>query len=135
MTIYEIIAILLAASRFVLAAAGIVLCVLLFRRARNFGWLLVGVVFLEPFYRLAIRMARGLPLLNHWSHGKGRGDGVAIIVLNYDFPLYEICAVLGLWLLLRRVQREKPATVPESPTRPERSGGPLDAARGRDDGK
>jgi hypothetical protein len=108
MDIYQFIAAALYISRFPLAAVAIALCIHLFRRTRNTGWLFLGVPFVEPFYYLAIRFARGRPLLQYQTMGPVRG-GVAQLTVRYDIPTLYVCAVVGLLLLARRAARESRA--------------------------
>ena len=107
MTFYEIIAIGLAILRIVLAGAGIVLCVMLFHHAHRIGWVLLAALFVEPFWSLAARAAHGRHLLVYRTWGPDTGGGTAHMVLHYNISAEYICAVVGLYLLWKRLPREK----------------------------
>jgi hypothetical protein len=89
---------------YVLAVVAVILCVLLFWRQHQLGWLLVGAVFLEPLILLAIRAYRGRPLLSYKTQALG-SDGVLHINYQWDFPVLYILAVIGLFLLVREASR------------------------------
>jgi hypothetical protein len=97
----EILAACLYASSFIFAAAAIALCVFLFQHTRLFGWLLLAVLFIEPFYFAVIRLYHGGPLLHYRTVKSG------ITSIHYDIPVAYVCAVLGLFLLAKRVARGK----------------------------
>jgi hypothetical protein len=103
--IYTFISASLYISRLALAAAAIVLCVLLFGRTRCFGWLLLGVAFIEPLYMVVWRFAVGLPMLWFMSPGI-RPGGVPVAAINFNFPTLSIFAVAGLFLLYRKAKNE-----------------------------
>jgi hypothetical protein len=104
--IYRIIAATLYISRYPLAAAAIILCILLFRRGCNIGWLCLGVLFLEPFYYFAMRLIHGGRLLPYETIGGLTPDGANKLMLTWDFPTLYIFAVLGLFLLYRGARHE-----------------------------
>ena len=100
----ETIAIISHLLHYALAVVAAILCVRLFRRQRQFGWLLVGVVFLEPLLLLAMRAFRGRPLLSYETQTVG-SDGVLHITYRLDFPVLYILAVIGLFMLFREARR------------------------------
>jgi hypothetical protein len=106
--IYTTTAAALCVSHLVFSAAAITLCILLFRCTKSIGWLFLAVGFIEPLYRVALRLARGLPPLWYSSSRVGR-DGVPTMVLNFDIPTLFIFAVVGLYLLYRRFRHEPSA--------------------------
>jgi hypothetical protein len=115
MDTYEIVAAALYILRFPLAAVAIALCVFLFRRTRSVGWLFLSVLFVEPFWTLAIRFAHGRPLLQYRTMGPSTGGSLlavsqpsaANMTIHFDVPTFYICAVIGLFLLARGVKRER----------------------------
>ena len=92
-------------SRYVLAAAAVYFCIHLFRHYHRKGWLLLGVLFLEPFCLLVIRFAKHRPLLAYRAIGQGEG-GVSELTYRMDFPLFYIVAVVGLFLLFRETRHD-----------------------------
>jgi hypothetical protein len=102
----EIIAIISHLLRYVLAVTGIILCVILFRRRRQCGWLLIGAIFLEALVPLVGRVLHGSPLLFYKTQTVG-SDGVAQINYRFDFPICYILAVIGLYLIFREIQDGK----------------------------
>jgi uncharacterized membrane protein len=100
----EIIAIISHLLRYVLAVVAVILCVMLFRRQRQFGWLFVGAVFLEPLLLLVMRAFRGRPLLSYKTQALG-SDGVLHVNYQWDFPVLYILTVIGLFLLVREARR------------------------------
>jgi hypothetical protein len=103
--IYRIIAATLYISRYPLAAAAIIFCILLFRRSRNAGWLCLGVLFTEPFFLFIVRLIHGRRLLPFETMGGVTPDGAQQITLAWDFPIVYLFAVLGLFLLHRGVRQ------------------------------
>ena len=101
----EAVALISHLLRYVLAIVAILFCVALFRRQRACGWLLVGVVFLEPFVFLFMRAMRGRPWLAYKSVSASP-DGVMEVSYRLDFPFFYIAAVVGLFMLMRGA-REK----------------------------
>jgi hypothetical protein len=90
----------------VLAGAALVFCILIFRLNRNCGWLLLGVSFTYPFYRVVWRMAHG------WSpfwylHPAGGANGIPGQKIILEFPFWSVLAVLGLFLIYRKAKRER----------------------------
>ena len=104
-SVYEIVAAILYSSWFALAIIAISLCVFLYRHARNPGWLLLTVLFLEPFRDLMVRLAHHRPLLTHRVTGP-EPDGLPTITYTYDIPTLYILAVAGLLLLAREANRK-----------------------------
>ena len=104
----EALAILLALSRYVLAIASVILCVLLFRHYRHWGWLVLGVSLLDPFVHLLIRLVQDRPLLVYRSTGQ-TVDGMATLSYRWEFPYYWILTVLGLFLLWRATRNGRRA--------------------------
>jgi hypothetical protein len=90
---------------YVLAVVAVYLCVTLYRRHRQCGWLLVSAVFLEPFVLMLMRAVRGRPLLRYSTSGPAV-DGADQLTYNVDFPVLYILAVVGLFMLVREVRRE-----------------------------
>jgi hypothetical protein len=69
------------------------------------GWLFVSAIFLEPFYLLVVRAIRGRPLLAYKTVSAG-SDSFMHVTYRWDFPLFYILAVVGLFLLFRQSQRK-----------------------------
>ena len=89
--------------RYPLAAAAIAFCILLFRRGRNVGWLLLGVMFIDPFYQLVLRVIRGPRLLPYMTiRGPTTFGGPANVTMNFDFPMFLVFGVAGLYLLYHK---------------------------------
>jgi hypothetical protein len=105
MNLYEITAAMLALSHLVLAAIAMGLCVFLFRRSRNYGWLLLGVLFIQPWYFVAMRLAHGRPALAYRVVGGVTEGGAMQVTYRYDLPTLYVCAVVGLFLLACRARR------------------------------
>lgn len=89
--------------QYVLAVAALYFCIMLFRRRRFWGWLLLSAIFLEPFYLLFARAIRGRPMLAFKSVSEG-SDGITEVTYSLNFPFFYILAVLGLFLLFRQAQ-------------------------------
>jgi len=93
--------------RFPLDAAAIALCVLLFRRRRSLGWLLLGMMFVQPFYQFVLRLIKGYPLLPDMTiSGPTTVGAPANVNIRFDFPLFLVCAVAGLYLLYRKGKQD-----------------------------
>jgi hypothetical protein len=92
-----------------LAIAAILLCVLIYHYSRSIGWLFLGVLFVEPLYRVAFRAVRGLPLLWYRTTSSVGPDGISTQTIRFDIPVLYIFAVVGLFLLYRRARRERPS--------------------------
>ena len=107
--IYRIFAATLYALRFPLAAIAIVLCVLLFRRSRSVGWLWLGVLFVEPFYHVSLRLIRGYRLLLYQSSDRVTADGALAVTIHWEFPIFYLFGFLGLYLLYRHTDDERQA--------------------------
>jgi hypothetical protein len=82
------------------------LCVLLFRKHRRAGWLLLGAAFMTPLFLLFLRIAHGLPVLTYRSYGLS-ADGMAHLTYRFDIPGYCLVVVLALSLLLRDARRRR----------------------------
>src|SRR5262245_16279638 len=96
--IYHVTAGALYISRFVLAAAAIALCILLFRRSSHVGWLFLGVLFVEPFYLLAARVIHGHRFFPYETRGGLTPDGAQEMTIRFEIPTLYIFAVIGLFL-------------------------------------
>lgn len=107
--IYQATAAALYISRFILGAAAITLCILLFRHSRNTGWLFLGVLFIESFYLLAMRIIHGHRLLPYETTGGLTPEGAQEVTIRFEIPTLYIFAVVGLFLLYRRVRHETKA--------------------------
>jgi hypothetical protein len=92
-------------SVFVLAILAIVCCIGLYRHHRQIAWLILGAMFLEPFWFLLMRAIKGRPLLAYMSVGAG-ADGSQIIHYRIGFPFFYILAVIGLYLLVQNARRK-----------------------------
>jgi hypothetical protein len=101
----EYVAIALHLSRYLLAVAGIALCVMLFQGQRHIGWLVLGFTFTGTFWFGLWRVVQGRPFLGHRTSGI-TDDGLASMVYRIEFPLDSFLMVLGLYLLLRAFQRK-----------------------------
>jgi hypothetical protein len=99
----ETIAIVSRLSTYLFALLAVILCIVLFRRQRQFGWLLVSVVFIQPFYALLMRAVHGQPLLTYKLVGVAP-DGHQTV--NVDFPFFYIVAIIGLYLLVQKTRHE-----------------------------
>lgn len=102
----ETLAIISQLFTFAIAAAAVILCVYLFRHNRQPGWLLLAAVFLEPFALLAMRAARGGPLLHYATTAPEPvgPEGALQITLKFEFPAFYIIALIGLILLVRETR-------------------------------
>ena len=101
----EIIAIISQLSYYIFGALAVVLCVVLFRRQRQFGWLLVSVAFIQPFYALLMRAIHGRPLLTYMTVGRSP-EGFQQISYRIEFPVFYIVAIIGLYLLVQKTRHE-----------------------------
>lgn len=99
------VAILLAVFHNILAVVAFALCLKLFRRHRQMGWVLVGAVFLEPLYVLLVHAINGEPLLYYQSETVH--NGVLIVRYKFDFPVLYILSVIGLFMLAQRKDKSK----------------------------
>ena len=95
-----IIAIISHLVHYALAILAMILCVTLFLRQHQVGWLLVGAVFVEPLLLLVMRAFRGHPLFSYKTQALG-SDGILHVNYQMDFPVLYILAVVGLFLLVR----------------------------------
>jgi hypothetical protein len=100
MSLEEIVAAILYFSNYVLGVVAMYFCVVLFRRYRNIGWLVLGSSFLYPFVYLAMRIAAHRRLLTYRIVGTTSG-GLASVTYNYEVPGFLILAVAALCLLAR----------------------------------
>lgn len=101
----QFVAIALHLSRYVLALAGFVLCVLLFRTQRHVGWLVLAITFTDTFWMGLLRVVQGRPFLAYQTHGVSP-DGLATLTTRMELPVTTFLSVLGLYLLLRAFRRE-----------------------------
>ena len=101
----EIIAIISQLSQYIFAALAVIFCVVLYRRQRQFGWLLVSVAFIQPFYALILRAIHGRPLLTYMTVGSTSG-GLQTVSYRIDFPFFYIVAIIGLYLLVQKARHE-----------------------------
>ena len=106
--IYTFTAAALCVAHLALALVAIILCVLLFRVTRSFGWLFLAVIFIEPLYLAIWRAGRGLSPLWYRSDTFGPG-GSPVEAIKFDFPTLFIFAVVGLLILYRRAKQEAPS--------------------------
>ena len=104
----EIIAIIFYLSYLVSAALAIYLCVILFRHYHQFGWLLVSVTFLQPFWLLLLRAINGHVALSYMTVGVA-ADGSQKINYRIDFPIFYVVAIIGLYLLVKKTRNETTA--------------------------
>jgi hypothetical protein len=105
--IYRVSAATVYILRYPLAAAAITLCILLFRRSGNIGWLLLSVVYIDPFYLFVMRLIKGYRLLPYMTiRGPATIGGPANVTINFDFPVFLLFAVAGLYLLYRKGKQE-----------------------------
>jgi hypothetical protein len=102
----EILAAILHFSNFAFSASAAILAVMLFRHYRHFGWLLLAVSFLTPFWFLLLRIVQGRPLLTYRSSGPVV-DGVAQLNYHLEFPVFYMMVVAALLLLIRDARRSK----------------------------
>ncbi len=100
----EALAIISHLLHYVLAILAVYFCIMLFRRGRALGWLLISAVFLEPFLLLVVRVIRGRQLLAYKTVSTG-SDGIMQISYRMDFPFLYIVSVVGLFLLVRETQK------------------------------
>lgn len=107
--IYKFIGAALCVSHLALAAAAITFCILLFRQSRSYGWLLLAVTFVEPFYRVVWRVIRGLPPLWYIQSSRLGPNDVNILKIQFDIPTLSAFAVAGLFLLYWRAKHETPS--------------------------
>lgn len=84
----ETIAAFLFYSNYVLSAIAVTLAVLLYRRNRNCGWLVLAVAFFSPFAILGWRIMHG----DHVMAG---------LRSNWRFPCFYAAMVVGLLLIKR----------------------------------
>jgi hypothetical protein len=96
----ESLAIISHLLHFAFAILAVYFCVVLFRRHRAWGWLLVSAVFLQPFVLLVMRAIRGYPLLAYKTAAAG-SDGMMQISYRLDFPFLYLITVAGLFMLAR----------------------------------
>ena len=102
----ETIAIILHLLHYVLALLAVIFCIILFRHHRQIGWLLICAVFLEPFVLLVMRAVRGRPLLPYRAMVTGP-DGIMHVGYRMDFSVFYIVAVVGLFLLVWEIRRDR----------------------------
>ena len=102
----ETVALIVYLSRYILSAVAAVSCILLSRRTRRLGWLILGTSFLADFWFLAVRAVCGRPLLTYRKYGPVV-DGVAQMNIRIEIPYFGILAAIGLLLLLRSSKENK----------------------------
>jgi hypothetical protein len=102
----ETLAIIAAVSYYVFAFLAVALCVVLFRHYRQYGWLLVGVAFIQPIWLLAVRLIHGRPLLYYITATTEAPDGSIRHDYHIGFPILHIVAIIGLYLLVRKTRHE-----------------------------
>jgi hypothetical protein len=96
----EILAIACQVFAYLVYLLGIGCCLRLYRYEHNWGWLLFGAVYLEPFYWLIRRLISGRRLFPYTSLSVGE-DGVQIVDYEFLVPSFVIISVAGLMLLVR----------------------------------
>jgi hypothetical protein len=101
----ETLAIIAAVSYYVFAFLAVALCVILFRHYRQYGWLLVGVAFIQPIWLLAVRLIHGRPLL-YYITATTAPDGSIKTGYHIGFPVFHIVAIIGLYFLVRKARHE-----------------------------
>ena len=103
----ETLAIISQLSVYALALLAVALCVMLFRRSQQPAWLLVCVVFIQPICGLVMRAINGRPLL-HFMSAQVTPDGLQRIRYTVEFPVFSLVAIIGLFLLVRKIRYERP---------------------------
>ena len=101
----EAIAIISHLLHYVLGILAVCFCITLFSQERMYGWLLVSLVFCEPFVLLIMRAVRGHPLFSYKTMSVG-SDGVMQVSYRMDFPILYCAAVVGLFLLVRESRKK-----------------------------
>jgi hypothetical protein len=96
----EILSAIFYFSNFALSATAVFLAVLLFRRFRNYGWLLLAGGFTSPFFFLLLRLFSGHRLFTYKIVGAG-ANGVTDVTIHYEFPVFYLAVVIGLIFLVR----------------------------------
>ncbi|HZV36128.1 MAG TPA: hypothetical protein VFB72_16245 [Verrucomicrobiae bacterium] len=87
MSAEEIIAAVLFYANYILSAIAVILAVMLYRRSRNCGWLVLACAFLSPFVFLGWRLIQR--------------EHVLAIQYNWRFPCFYAAMVAGLLLIKR----------------------------------
>jgi hypothetical protein len=101
----HIIFFLLDVSRFPLELLGIYLCVILFRRNRQWGWLLLSGVFLTTFFNLGVNMLlHDQPFPLRYKKVSYE-EGLMVQSISYRIPVWQLFAVSGLFLIAREKQK------------------------------
>jgi TRAP-type mannitol/chloroaromatic compound transport system permease small subunit len=103
----ETLAIISQLSVYALSLLAVALCVTLFRRSQQPAWLFVSVVFIQPLCALVIRAIHGRPLL-HFMSAQVSPDGLQRIRYTVEFPVFSLVAIIGLFILVRKIQHERP---------------------------
>jgi hypothetical protein len=103
----ETLAVLSQLSVYALSLLAVALCVMLFRRSQQPAWLLVSVVFIQPICALVMRVIHGRPLL-HFMSAQVTPDGLQQIRYTVEFPVFSLVAIIGLYLLVRKMRYERP---------------------------
>jgi hypothetical protein len=88
----------------VMAIFAVTCCIILYRHRHQFAWLLVSAVFLEPFVTVLIRAFEGRPLLRH-ARTLPSTDGAIHVHQYFEFPVFYLLAVIGVFLLARSAHR------------------------------
>ena len=94
-------AIFLAVFHDVLAIVALILCVKLFCRHRQIGWLLIIPIFVAPLYMLIVHALKGEPLIYYRSE-RLLPDGALQVSYKWDLPVFYFISVIGLFLLARQ---------------------------------
>ncbi|MDD5141540.1 MAG: hypothetical protein PHY43_14925 [Verrucomicrobiales bacterium] len=102
----EAIAAILFYSRFVLAVVVMGLCIMLFRRYRQVGWLVLAAAFLEPFIHVLMSAVQGKPLLTYRALGSVV-NGAMQVKYRLELPVFYVVVATALLLLLWEVRHRR----------------------------
>jgi hypothetical protein len=104
----ELIAAILYFSNYALSAIAVSLAVILFRRYRNCGWLILAGAFTSPFLFLLMRWFSGHRLFSYKTVGPVV-DGAASVTYHYDIPGFYLAVVIGLLFFIRDFRHDPSA--------------------------
>lgn len=99
----EALAILSHLLHYVLAVIAVTICLRLYRPQRQWGWLFLSAIFLEPFVLLVMRVLNGRPLMPYKVVNHG-ADLIMNVTYRYNFPFLYLLALVGLVLLFRQTR-------------------------------
>ncbi len=100
-----------------LFAFGLFLCAWTFKKTKEKGFLLIGMFFLYPFFGLIMREVSNQIYKEELKEIERiraeQIDGLPVIEVEINLPVFETALVLGLFIVSRtRIKKIEPSTAP-----------------------